>query len=60
MLIRLSEDEPRDEYPEENDDDDYPVNPLVDMLFDEIENLRMQVSSEHQLGHKFIYDLILG
>jgi hypothetical protein len=28
----------------EEDDDDEPINPLVDALFDEVERLRMQVS----------------
>ena len=27
----------------EDDDDDEPINPLVDALFDEVEDLRMQV-----------------
>jgi hypothetical protein len=27
----------------EEDDADEPINPLVDALFDEVENLRMQV-----------------
>jgi len=27
----------------EEDDDDEPINPLVDALFDEVEKLRMQV-----------------
>jgi len=27
----------------DEDDDDEPINPLVDALFDEVENLRMKV-----------------
>lgn len=34
-----------DEQPDERDQDDgEPINPLVDALFDEVENLRLQVS----------------
>lgn len=29
---------------EDDDDDEDPINPLVDALFDEVEDLRMQVS----------------
>lgn len=32
-----------DEEPGMEDEDDEPINPLVDALFDEIETLRMQV-----------------
>jgi len=39
----LAEDEPTVE-PGKDDDDDDPINPLVDALFDEVENLRLQVS----------------
>lgn len=33
-----------DEEPDYVDDDDEPINPLVDALFDEIETLRVRVS----------------
>jgi kinesin family member 20 len=34
-----------DEQPDERDQEDgEPINPLVDALFDEVENLRLQVS----------------
>ncbi len=33
-----------DEEPGMEDEDNEPINPLVDALFDEIETLRMQVS----------------
>ncbi|KAK2462014.1 hypothetical protein APHAL10511_006477 [Amanita phalloides] len=36
----LEEDEPKDD---ESNDDDEPINPLVDALFDEVERLRMQL-----------------
>ena len=41
-LCFLAEDEPVIE-PGKDDDDD-PINPLVDALFDEVESLRLQVS----------------
>jgi kinesin family protein 20 len=34
---------------EDDDDDDEPINPLVDALFDEVENLRMKVCSVFSL-----------
>lgn len=40
----LAEDEPIVEPGKDDDDDDDPINPLVDALFDEVENLRFQVS----------------
>jgi hypothetical protein len=40
----LAEDEPMVEPGKDDDDDDDPINPLVDALFDEVENLRLQVS----------------
>ncbi|KAG6837857.1 hypothetical protein H0H93_013010 [Arthromyces matolae] len=39
----LEEDEPNDDQEEGSNDDDEPINPLVDALFDEVENLRMQL-----------------
>jgi hypothetical protein len=41
MLYSLVEDEEVGDA--EEDDDDEPINPLVDALFDEVENLRMKV-----------------
>ncbi|CAA7258737.1 unnamed protein product [Cyclocybe aegerita] len=42
ILEVREEDEPQDE--KDNDEDDgYPINPLVDALFDEVESLRMQL-----------------
>lgn len=38
----IPEDEPN-EGPQEDDSDDEPINPLVDALFDEVEDLRIQV-----------------
>jgi kinesin family protein 20 len=38
-----AEDEPNEES-DDDSTDDYPINPLVDSLFDEVESLRMQVS----------------
>jgi len=40
----LTEDAPQEEG-DKDEDDDYPINPLVDALFDEVENLRLQVRS---------------
>lgn len=34
-----------DEGEDDVDDDDEPINPLVDALFDEVEELRLQVRS---------------
>ncbi len=48
MKLDLAEDETKDG---EGDDDDEPINPLVDALFDEIEKLRTQV-------RHFIYHFI--
>lgn len=41
MLYTAEDEEPGDE----DDEDDEPINPLVDALFDEIENLRIRVSN---------------
>lgn len=41
MLCTAEDEEPGDE----DDEDDEPINPLVDALFDEIENLRIRVSN---------------
>jgi hypothetical protein len=40
---------------EDIDDDDEPLNPLIDALFDEVENLRMQVS----INCKLLTNLLL-
>ncbi|KAF8168235.1 P-loop containing nucleoside triphosphate hydrolase protein [Crassisporium funariophilum] len=42
ILEVLEEDEPTEEL-DMDQDDDYPINPLVDALFDEVENLRLQL-----------------
>ncbi|RXW18928.1 hypothetical protein EST38_g6927 [Candolleomyces aberdarensis] len=42
ILEVLEEDEPHDEG-DDDDGDDEPANPLIDALFDEIENLRLQL-----------------
>ena len=39
VLTQHAEDEPD----EQEQDDDEPINPLVDALFDEVENLRLKV-----------------
>jgi len=39
-----------DEEGVEGDEDDGPINPLVDALFDEVEGLRMQVSCFFRSG----------
>jgi hypothetical protein len=42
--VRLTSDVTEDEdRAEPEDDDDEPINPLVDALFDEVEELRMRV-----------------
>ncbi|KAJ2920372.1 hypothetical protein MD484_g150, partial [Candolleomyces efflorescens] len=43
ILEVLEEDEPQDEGNDDDDGDDEPANPLIDALFDEIENLRFQL-----------------
>ncbi|KAF9481717.1 kinesin-domain-containing protein [Pholiota conissans] len=44
VLEVLEEDEqPYAQEKDEEEDDDYPINPLVDALFDEVEHLRMQI-----------------
>jgi hypothetical protein len=40
--FKFAEDEPQDEADKDNEDD-HPINPLVDALFDEVESLRFQV-----------------
>ena len=42
VLTYCAEDEQLDE---QEQDDGEPINPLVDALFDEVENLRFQVST---------------
>jgi len=42
-ILLFAEDEPNEE--QEDDSDDEPINPLVDALFDEVEDLRMQVGA---------------
>ncbi|KAJ3513053.1 hypothetical protein NLJ89_g3159 [Agrocybe chaxingu] len=42
ILEVREEDEPQDEK-DSGEDDSYPINPLVDALFDEVESLRMQL-----------------
>jgi len=44
-----AEDEPKGEPGKDDDDDDNddPINPLIDTLFDEVENLRLQVGVLH-------------
>ena len=44
LFLDFVEDEPQDEVDQDNEDDQ-PTNPLVDALFDEVENLRLQVRS---------------
>lgn len=39
----LSEDEPAQEEGDNDEEGDFPINPLVDALFDEVESLRLQV-----------------
>ena len=41
-LFKFAEDEPLDEA-DKDIEDDHPINPLVDALFDEVESLRFQV-----------------
>ncbi|KIM48329.1 hypothetical protein M413DRAFT_440050 [Hebeloma cylindrosporum] len=43
ILEVREEDEPIVEPGKDDDDDDDPINPLVDALFDEVENLRLQL-----------------
>jgi heat shock protein HspQ len=42
VLTYYAEEQPNEL--EQDDDDGEPMNPLVDALFDEVENLRLQVS----------------
>lgn len=42
LFLKFVEDEPQDEADQDNGDEQ-PINPLVDVLFDEVENLRLQV-----------------
>jgi len=44
-LTPSSEDEPTEDKDRDPDDNDDPINPLVDALFDEVEYLRLQVST---------------
>lgn len=51
-LILFAEDEPNDE---QDEDYDEPINPLVDALFDEVEDLRMQVRRDYQSLQNFFF-----
>ena len=44
QYLKLTSLRAEDEEPDYVDDDDEPINPLVDALFDEIETLRVRVS----------------
>ncbi|KAF9535482.1 P-loop containing nucleoside triphosphate hydrolase protein [Crepidotus variabilis] len=43
VLEVREEDEPPQDEDEDDHDEDFPINPLVDALFDEVENLRLQL-----------------
>ena len=47
VLNYLSEDEEIDDGEETSVEDDEPINPLVNALFDEVEELRMQLYDAH-------------